>query len=240
MFRNLISTFGRIAHDFRSRRNLLEYGAVIAALFMIVLDIFTDLIPISTQLSLIIFILGLLVFQTTLPKQEAADLDAILKNRQAFKRYTDYIAGRKTVWILITTGINLNFADLKQQVLDKGGLVRVLLLDLEAPDSLSYLSQQLEPEANLEGDLIAVIGRLRRLNWPNFEYRFLSINPGFSMHILDAQRPNGLITVEFYGYRSDLINNRMHIDIPRQSSQYWFEYWVNQYEVMWQNGRLDE
>lgn len=240
MFYAILNAFRRIIRDFRTRRNLLEYGAVIAALFMIVLDIFTDVIPISTQLSLIIFILGLLVFQTTLPKQESADLDAILKNRQAFGRYADYVAGRKTVWILITTGINLNFADLKQQILDNGGSVRILLLDPEAPDSLAYLSQQLEADANLEGDLIAVIGRLRKLNWPNFEYRFLTINPGFSMQILDAQRPNGLLTVEFYGYRSDLINNRMHIDIPRQGSQYWFEYWVNQYEVMWQNGRPDD
>jgi hypothetical protein len=239
VFARLVSALRRIQHDLRNRRNLVEYISLVAAAALILLDIFTDVIPTTTQLSLIIFLLGVLVFQTTVPKAEAADLDGVLKTRNEFGKYSEYIAGRKTVWILATSGINLSFADLKQQVLDKGGSVRLLLLDPDELASIAYLSDQLEPTANLQGDLVAVIGRLRKMNWPGLEYRLGRINPGFSMTILNAGQSDGLVTVEFYGYRSDLINNRMHIDIPRQSTQFWFDYWVRQYELMWNDAHED-
>ncbi|MEO8396444.1 MAG: hypothetical protein ABI700_25850, partial [Chloroflexota bacterium] len=61
----------------------------------------------------------------------------------------------------------------------------------------------------------------------------LPYNPGFSMLIVNPTGGNGYLTVEFFGFHNKLIDERMHIVIERRSSQYWFEYWVKQYQTMW-------
>ena len=69
------------------------------------------------------------------------------------------------------------------------------------------------------------------------EYGYLPYSPGFSLVIVNPSGRNGRLVVEFYGYANDLITDRMHLEISRNQSQYWFEYWEEQFKVMWDAAR---
>jgi hypothetical protein len=69
------------------------------------------------------------------------------------------------------------------------------------------------------------------------EYGVIPYSPGFSITVVDANGKNGRLVIEFYGYQNELINDRMHIVVTRQQSQYWFEYWAKQFDIMWESRR---
>ena len=48
------------------------------------------------------------------------------------------------------------------------------------------------------------------------------------------------MTLEFFGYQNEAIQSRMHIEVARTQTAYWFEYWQRQYEKMWDDGLTDE
>lgn len=65
-----------------------------------------------------------------------------------------------------------------------------------------------------------------------FEVRLIEMIPGYSMVISDPYQSNGHMIVEYYGYRSTL-NARPHVELDVASSRRWFDYYLNQYEELW-------
>jgi hypothetical protein len=99
---------------------------------------------------------------------------------------------------------------------------------------MGILRQQLDPNNNLDHDITGSLFTLQRMaGWGKLEYRLAPYNPGFSLLIVDPDGKDGRLTVEFFGFHNQLIDERMHILIERRTSQYWFEYWEKQYEIMW-------
>ncbi len=76
-------------------------------------------------------------------------------------------------------------------------------------------------------------------DWGKIDYRLLDYSPGFSIVVVDPDGKDGRLVIEFFGYHNDLINDRMHLQIERRSSQYWFEYWAKQYQMMWESGSVE-
>lgn len=66
-----------------------------------------------------------------------------------------------------------------------------------------------------------------------FEYRLANFSAGFSLVAIDADSRNGIVTVEFQGYHNDTPMSRMHIELKRKDSERWYQYWLDQFELVW-------
>jgi hypothetical protein len=241
-----MKTLKRILADIRARRNIEAYILFLLALVVAVLGIVDELDP-KIQMAAILAALGYLVFQTTSPAQTSLDLDSVLQNRHSFGRFSDKVKGAREVWILAQSGINALRDDLKREILDKGGEMRILLHNPADPH-IRYLREQIDSNqdaaANLDLDLSMALSILRKLESTDFqgkfEYRFTDYAPGFSMVVIDPKKRDGSVIVEFLGFRNEHVSERMHIEIHRHQSQHWFDYWVAQYEKLWQVARVQE
>lgn len=199
--------------------------------------------PDSVKFAAILAALALLLFKSTAPEDKTVDLDSVLRDRQSFTPFHEFIEGAKVLWIYGPSAVNvLRHADeIKRTVLDRGGSVRVLLQDPEATDGLNILINQLDKIHDLRDDIKTSLRTLEAISqWRTagtVEYGVLPYSPGFSLIIVDPDGRDGRLVIEFYGYENDMISQRMHIPIRREQSQYWFEYWDQQYRLMWNSAR---
>lgn len=238
----MLRFLSRISRDILSGRNIETYVVTVVALVVAVLSVIEDVVPLDLQMAAILAALALLVFKTAAPDAKSVDLDTMLLDRQSFGAVRDFIKGGNVLWIYGPSAVNFmaNSSDLERELLIKGGEIRVLLQDPEVQPSLEILHQQLDAMSHLlEDDINRSVSILKSLRsrHPRISYRFAPYNPGFSLVIVDPDGRNGRLIIEFFGYESQLITDRMHIEIHRQQSNYWFEYWASQFEVMWQKSR---
>ncbi len=229
----------RVGSDLAAGKNLEGYAVSLLAFALALIGVLNDAIPIGWQIAVILAGIGLLVFKTTEPEKQNVDLDAVLLDRQSYGSFRDFISGAQELWIYGPSAVNAlrNAGEIKMEVLDRGGNLRVLLQNPDSTMGMDVLTKQLDKVYDLGNDIKTSIGTLERMNnWKTsgkVEYGLLDYSPGFSLTVIDPNNKNGRLVIEFYGYQNELINERMHIVITRQQSQYWFEYWSKQFEIMW-------
>jgi hypothetical protein len=236
--RSIERALRRIVQDIVAGRNLDAYVVSLIGIALIALDVLGD-VETSLQLTVLIAAVALLLFRATAPEQSRVDLDAVLQDRQGYSPFRDFIRGGRTLWVYGPSAYNIlrEASDIKREILDHGGEVRVLVQDPRETPSMNILRRQLDRTHNLDHDIDGSLFTLRQMReWGNVDFRLLPYSPGFSLVIVDPNRKDGRLTVEFFGFRNELISERMHIEISRQTSQYWFEYWARQFEVMWETG----
>ncbi len=237
-----MKTIRRVLDDLRNLRNVDAYVVAAVGVALIVLDVVGSA-DLGVNLSVVMAALVVLLFRTTAPSNQAVDLDSVLLDRQSYAPFCEFIRGGREVWIYGPSAVNVlhSSGDLKREILDRGGSVRILIQDPEIEASLAILRLQLDPNNVLEHDIKGSLYTLARMQtWGGVEYRLLDYSPGFSMVVVDPDGKDGRLTVEFFGYHNELITDRMHLKIERRSSQYWFEHWVKQYQAMWEAGRPNQ
>lgn len=243
--RGLLRLLNRVGTDIAAGRNIESYVITLVAVILAVIGVIDDVVPDSVKFATILAALALLIFQSTKPEKTVPDLDSVLLDRQSYGSFREFISGAQVLWIYGPSAVNVlrNASDIKTEVLDKGGAVRVLLQDPESELGMKVLYQQLDKLYDLADDIKSSARILHSMQaWaPNrVEYGFLPYSPGFSLIIVDPDGKNGRLIIEFYGYQNELITERMHIVIERSQTQYWFEYWDRQYNVMWDSRRQPE
>lgn len=238
----ITTTVSRVWADILAGRHLESYVVTAIGVVLIALDVIGD-VDAGLKLTVIIAALILLVFKTTTPDQTSVDIDSVLHDRDDFGPFRETVRGRRRVWIYGPSSVNALREDIEREVLDKGGEVRIIVQD---PDSaaLDFLRDQLDtrdPRANLKGDLESSLRLLRHIlpSVPEGKLlcRLLPYSPGFSMVIVDPDSSDGLIIVEFLGFRYEHVKHRMHLTIRRSESPRWFDHWLAQYQRMWDAGR---
>jgi hypothetical protein len=232
----------RVINDILKFRNIEAYVIALVGVALVALDVIGE-VDQGLQLTVITAALALLVFRATRPEEHAVDLDDVLKDRQSYGTFREFIQGGKVLWAYGPSLVNVlhNSSDIKREVLDKGGQVRILVQDPTNDASMSILRQQLDLSNDLDHDLKGSLLTLKKmLKWGNVEYRLLTYSPGLSLTIIDPDGRDGRLVVEFFGFHNEFIRDRMHIVIERRQSQYWFEYWAKQCEAMWNAAREDE
>jgi hypothetical protein len=233
----IIRTFQRVLSDIAAGKNIEAYVVSILAVILAVLGVLDDAVPDDWKLAAILAALALLVFNSTRPERDLVDLDTVLLDRQSFGAFQEVIRGKKTLWIYGPSAINVlrDSPHIKRELLDRGGEVRVIIQDLGAAEGMGILAEQIDKTIDLENSIRMSMDILKGMKkWGNMEYRLLPFNPGFSLVVVDPDGRDGKVIVEFFGYNNELITERMHIEITRQQSQHWFEYWAKQYEIMWE------
>jgi len=233
---NRLNTFlRRVSSDILKGHNLDAYAIAFFGLALIAVDLVGN-VEQSLQLAIIVAALSFLVLRTTVPETSITDLDDVLKDRQAFGPFKDFIRGRRTLWMWAPSAVNIfnDASSIKTEILDQGGEICILLLDPEAKTIASYVQKQLDNAGEeLVGDIRRTARTLEQLKQSgNVRYGYLPFSPGFSLTIVDPDKPGGKLLVEYHGFRNEFTGNRMHIVIERAQSAYWFEYWVNQFKEM--------
>ncbi len=236
----LLRSFRRIAGDLTTFRHIEAYVVVGVGIALIAIDVLGE-VPINVQLTVIIAALVVLVFRTTAPDVKHEDIHELLRNRNQFVPFREFIKGAKTLSIYAPSAINIlrDAAPIKDEILEKGGKVTILLQNPHEDQEITQLQKQLDIAAvDLRNDIFIAVDILKRLNTRrdgtgyHLQYGFLPYSPGFSLLIVDADRASGRLIVEFFGFHNEFIGNRMHIQITRQQSEYWFEYWLEQFREM--------
>ncbi len=242
----LSRTLKRIVTDIIAGKHLESYAIALVAFALAIMGIIEDSLSQDVKLAAILAALGLLVFKTTEPKEQVVDLDLVLRDRQSYGSFRNFISGGRVMWVYGPSAVNVlrQAATIKTEILDRGGEVRVLLQDPEAEASMGILRQQLDKVHNLDHDIQTSLETLLNMtSWKvpgKIEYAFADYSPGFSLTIIDPDGRDGRLVIEFYGYTNELINDRMHIEITRASSNYWFEFWAAQFIEMWEAARKPE
>lgn len=229
----------RVIDDLTNLRNVDAYVVGFIGIALIVIDVLGT-VELDAYLSVMTAALVVLLLRTTAPTRTEVDLDNVLLDRQSYTPLREFIQGAHVVWVYGPSAVNVlrESAAFKREVLDRGGEMRVLLQDPDADSSMAILRQQLDPNNNLDHDIQGSLYTLDKMrDWGKVDYRMLPYNPGFSLLVIDPDGKDGRLVVEFFGYHNNLIDDRMHILIERRSSQYWFEYWAKQYEIMWDAAR---
>ena len=221
--------------DIRHGRHREAYALFVVGLALVVLGLI-GIVSGQILLSSILLALTFLVFHTSMetPNQKLS-LDEILQTRDSFGPFSKILPGVRDLRIYGPTAVNVlvSVGDIRRFVLDPGGSVCVIIHD-DKHDTLEQTAVQLD-DNHLLRTLQGSIGILDRLAaaTPGFEYRKLPFNPGFSLVIVDANRPNGYLIFESHGFKDENIADRMHIIIRRQDSPHWFSYWVGRFDAMW-------
>ena len=243
--------FKRLASDFASGQNIEAYVVTFLGFALIIIDLLdnaagsdgTPLISDSIKLTALLAAVLLLLFRDTRPEEEEIEMDKVLLDRQAYGPYREFIAGGRVLWVYGPSSINVvrdgSFVD---AILETGGNVRILIQNPKNTASMEILTRQLDQIYKLDSDITTSIDILRRMKQihPKLEYRFLDYSPGFSMSIVDPDGRNGHLVVEYFGYQNRNIKSRMHLNINRSQSAFWFEYWEHQYRQMWDEAKSDE
>ncbi len=61
---------------------------------------------------------------------------------------------------------------------------------------------------------------------------------GFSLISIDPTTRKGHVIVEFHGFHNEATSCRMHIEVTRRQSDYWYAYWTNQFGRIWEASTL--
>ncbi len=233
--RSFVKFLRRVVDDLINLRNVDAYVVAVLGIILVALGVVD---PPDNRLYLVVIAAGIVVllFRETAPPNKEVDLDSVLLDRQSYTPLREFLQGAHVIWVYGPSAVNVlrKSATFKREVLDRGGEVRVLLQDPDNAPSMAILRQQLDPNNNLDHDIQGSLYTLDKMReWGNADFRLLPYSPGFSLLIVDPDGKDGRLTIEFFGYHNNLIDDRMHIQIERRSSQYWFEYWAKQYQVMW-------
>ncbi len=229
----------RVADDIRERRHLEAYSLFLLTLALTVVSVVGELPSQLVDAAVLAGLAFLILWTTGARAGEGAvsvSLDTVLRNRDSFGSFSDLLAGATELWMYAPTGINVflrHSADIRRWMERRGTSARVVVLDPHSP-VLDATSMQLDKSTDFESTLAASLATLAKLDTlEGVELRLLGINPGFSMVVVDPNRVSGRLIVEFHGFQDDSIGDRMHVEIHRSQSLYWFEYWVARFEAIW-------
>lgn len=244
--------FRRIGDDLRHLRNVDAYAIAILVIVFAVLSVVGDILSDDVRWGVLFAGIGVLVFRVTLPERGQGSFDDLLGNRSAFTApFSDTIGAAGQIWVFAPSAVNLISQQhcelMRKHVLNKpDGLVRIVVLDPADKHTLDLASRHLDDSTEsstpaFHSSLDATIRRLesmaQRTFTGTFEYGLLDFNPGFSLVAIDPGTTHGTVLVEFHAFHNQSSYDRMHIELTRATGTYWYEYWQDQFEQIWQRAR---
>lgn len=232
----------RIRGALRRGRDLEVRVITAAALIFAPLSLFGDLISIDMQLAVCTVGIGLLV-QRLAPREPGLRL----RGREEVLRADVYerLRSAREVWMFAPSGQNflstVNRAALREHVLAReDGLLKAVILD-------PGLSTMVETATRHLGGDHSTRSFAEALRWSYTELsmlcgggvmgrgavRLLGFNPGFSVVAIDPSSRNGVLIVEFHGFRNPSSAARMHLRLT-PADGVWYGYWLGQFEQLWE------
>ena len=124
-----------------------------------------------------------------------------------------------------------------KKLIEDEARIRFLLIDPEWSALKSVADCMLDTEKGIRNYIELSVERIEHIaeKWDGngeIELRLLKVAPGYSMVLIDPEKPYGRIFVEFIGYGSPILE-RPHIELTRQRDFPWYEYFLKQYNDLW-------
>lgn len=248
----LVDGLKRIASDLRHRRNVEAYVVTAAALVFAALSVVGDLVSDDLRWTATLAALGLLVYRLADPV-EVVDVDRVLQSRVAFGdvSFGSRIRNAREVWMYGPSMVNLLTAattdDLRRTVLARpDGVLRIAVLDPGETAAVALATRQLDETADFQMEAMPdalgrTVARLEQIaSWAThgqLERRFVPFNPGFSLIAIDPHTKDGVVIVEVHGIHNESDVDRMHVELDRRASEHWYDYWIDQFEHLWDIAR---
>lgn len=227
---------GRVVDDVRHGRHIEAYAFFLLGLALVGLGL-SDRVGTRGMAQFTVGALALLVFRTAVPPaRPPATPDEVLRRREDLGPLRRLIDGARDLRVYGPTAINVlaGADDLRRLILERGGTVRIVLLDPD-PRAVADAAAQLDDNLDLAAALQSSLCALRRLEGiEGFDCRRLPFNPGFSLLVVDGDSVDGTLVVEFHGFGDGTINERMHVVLDRRSSPHWYEYWLRRFDAVWE------
>lgn len=240
----------RISNDLKNRRHIDAYSIAFVALTLAILSLVPDIVPDALRWAVLLAGVAMLVWRITIPESLASTVDDLLYDRFAFDNnpLSARLKKANEVCIFAPSAVNLlsahNCELLRTEILNKtDGIVRVVILDPANESAVHLATRQLDdsldyPVQDFHASLQATERQLATMaSWHiqgSFDYRFLDYNPGFSLVCINPASRDGEVIVEFHGFHNEATSSRMHIELSRKQSDYWYTYWTSQFSRIWQ------
>jgi hypothetical protein len=228
--------FRRAFEDVRNGRHREAYALFLIGVILTALGL-TGLVGQQVLLSAILLAVSFVIFHTAAAAEnQQPALDQVLHSREDFGAFSKLLPGVRDLKIYGPTAVHVlvNSADIRRFILDRGGKVQVIVQD-SSPELATLAGAQLDDNLDFTRTLENSLATLAKLAaHPGFSYRTLSVNPGFSLVIVNADDHDGYLIFESHGFKDDNISDRMHIVIRKQESDRWFSYWVSRFRAMWE------
>lgn len=240
----------RIGHDLKSRRHIDAYGVAFVSFALAILSLIPDVVPDPLRWAALLAGVGILVWRITIPEPLTGTVDDLLYNRLAFEKnpLSERMKKASEVYIFAPSAINIlsvhNCELLRTGILNKSdGVLRVVVLNPANESGVQLATRQLDdsldyPIQDFRSSLQATVRQLAAMaSWHiqgSFDYRFLDYNPGFSLVGIDPTSRNGQVIVEVHGFHNEATPSRMHIELSRKQSDYWYTYWTSQFSRIWE------
>lgn len=248
-----------IVQDIRHGENVDVHLTIIVAIIIVVLDI-GGIVNSDVITSAILLVLGLLAFsnlsirKTLEPLgiavqniQNSVSAKSILKSRNEYPPFQVLIEKARTVCFVGTSSINIASqwgAYLYQEkIVKQKANVQFLLLDPDSPDAtLSAKAVQSQPE-DVRADIVRALSILNTMatnqasDGGKLEIKLSKYAPKFAMTLIDPFESNGKIYIEFIGYGTSPIHKRPHIELNRIEDGEWYEYFLFQYQQIWNDAK---
>lgn len=131
---------------------------------------------------------------------------------------------------------------LEMLIKTQGTSVRVIILKADSQSVESAAScldcgiSELVEEIALSEKIIDNIAKNVRGARGKIELREIVYFPNYMLAIVDSEKPDGYITVEYTGYKEKTYN-RPHVQLFRdnEENKKWFELYVNDFNLLWNN-----
>ncbi|MGW1777889.1 hypothetical protein ACWCQQ_01945 [Streptomyces sp. NPDC002143] len=233
---NLRRGIGRVVADIRHGRHIEAYAFFFLGLALVGLGL-SNQVGTKGLAQFTVGALALLVFRTAVPPaRPPATPDEVLRRREDLGPLRKLLDGARDLRVYGPSAINVlaGADDLRRLILERGGTVRIVLLD-SSPRAVADAATQLDDNLDLGAALQSSLRALRRLEGiEGFACRRLPFNPGFSLLVVDGDSVDGTVVVEFHGFADGTINERMHVVLDRRSSPHWYEYWLRRFDALWE------
>lgn len=243
----------RIGRDLQRRRHIDAYVVAGMAFMFAVLSLVGDMVPGELRWAVLFAGVGLLVYRITVPDSTDGHLGRVLGDRTAFDRtpLAERLKTAREVWVYAPAAVNVlspYHCDLLRRgmLARRDGVLRVVVLDPTAEAAVRLAVRQLDdaldyPIQRFRTCLETILDQLRIMTaWPiagSVEHRLLDYNPGFSLVAIDPNTSHGTVIVEFHAFHNEATASRMHLELTRSVSDYWYSYWLDQFDRIWQSGR---
>lgn len=183
---------------------------------------------------------------STVKQLQKPRVGEILKVRNAYTPLSDTISQATSICFVGPSLINI-FSQWvgylhHTKLNDHGAKIQALLLDPNSSALDSAAQCMNETSEDIRRDIERSINRIEALLKDNgvkkgsIELRLMSASPNLSMVLIDPDKENGRLFVEFIGYHSRL-HTRPHLELTRKHDQEWYEYFLKQYQDLWDDSK---
>lgn len=166
--------------------------------------------------------------------------------KQRSPTFVSDLAAANEIWM---TGITLrgtttgNFHDFKRKAEQKGRF-RILIIDVNKIDMDKVLRQFSRGGSaeQFRADFKQTLNQYQEIrglasNPGDIQVRLIDFVPPFRLYIFPKVEGDGVSYVEIYSYRASL-GSVPKFRISRQKNPEWYEYFVDQFETMWQDAEV--